>query len=66
MLGYVILHRAELVSWEVRGVGERDRLEPELRERAVALNVDVRRFVAFVTEEEEPVGTDAKDRRQAR
>ena len=65
MLGHVILHRAELMSREVRRVNERDGLEPELRERAVALNVNVRRFVAFVTEEEEPVRTDTKNCRQS-
>jgi hypothetical protein len=49
----------------VGGLSERDGLEPEFSERAIALHVNVRRLVAFVTEEEEPVRTDAKDRRQS-
>ena len=65
MLDDEALHLPEFVRREIRGLNERDRLEPEFRERAIALYVDVGWFVAFVTEEEEAIRTDAKDGRQS-
>ena len=65
MLDHEVADRAEFVRREVRRLSERDGLEPELRERAVALHVNVRRLVVFITEEEEPVRTYAKDGRHS-
>lgn len=65
ILDYVIPHDAEFMRWKVRRLSEHNRLEPELSEGAIALHVNVRRLVAFVTEEEEPVRTDAQNRRQS-
>jgi hypothetical protein len=65
MLDHKVADRAELVCREVRRLSERDRLEPELRERAIALHVNVRRFVVFIAEEEEPVRAYAKDGRHS-
>lgn len=57
MLDDEVADRAEFVRREVRRLSERDGLEPELRERAIALHVNVRGFVVFIAEEEEPVRT---------
>ena len=65
MLDYEVADRAEFVRGEVRGLSERDGLEPELRESAIALYVNVRRLVVFICEEEEPVGAYAKDGRHS-
>jgi hypothetical protein len=65
MLDYEVADRAEFMRREVRRLSERDRLEPELCERAIALHVDVRRLVIFITEEEEPVRAYAKDGRHS-
>jgi hypothetical protein len=65
MLDDEALYLTEFVCRKVRGLSERDGLEPEFRERAIALNVDVSWFVAFVTEKEEAVRTDAKDGRHS-
>ena len=65
MLDDEALNAPEFMRWETRGLSERDRLEPELREGAIALDMDVSRLVAFVTEKEEAVRTDAKDGRQS-
>jgi hypothetical protein len=51
------------VRSEVRRLSERDGLEPEFRERTIALHVNVRRLVVFIAEEEEPVRAYAKDGR---
>jgi len=45
----------ELDGAKPRHPGQCDRLQPELRQAALALNVDMWRFGAFVAEEEEPV-----------
>ena len=65
MLDHESLHLSELMRGDIRGLSERDGLEPEFRERAIALNMDVRWLVAFVTEKEEAVRTDAKDGRHS-
>ncbi len=57
--------RAQLVGREIRGFREGYMLEPELRERAVSADVNMSGFVAFVTEEEEPVRTHAKNCRHS-
>ena len=65
ILDHEAADRAQLVGGEVRGFHEGDRLEPELRERAVSADVNVSGFVAFVAEEEEPVWTHAKNCRHS-
>ena len=65
MLNHEVADRAEFVCREVRRLSERDGLEPELRERVVALYVNVRGLVVFIAEEEEPVRAYAKDGRHS-
>ncbi|SRR6266540_2479100 len=65
ILDHEVPHRTEFVRGKIGGLSERDGFQPELSEGAVAPHVNVRGFVAFVTEEEEAVRTDAKDRRQS-
>jgi hypothetical protein len=59
ILDHVIPDSAEFMRGEVRRLSERNRLEPELSEGAIALHVNVRRLVAFVTEEEEAIRANA-------
>jgi hypothetical protein len=42
-----------------------DRVEPDLRDVLIALHVHVRRLLTIAGEEEEPVGSNAKDGRHA-
>jgi hypothetical protein len=65
MLDYEVADRAEFVRREIRRLSERDGIEPEFRERAVALHVNVRRLVVFIAEEEEPVWAYTKDSRHS-
>ena len=65
MLDHQVAYRAELVRGKVRRLSERDGIEPEFRERAIALHMDVRRLVVLITEEKEPVRTYAKDGRHS-
>ena len=65
MLDHEVADRAELVRREVRRLSERDGLEPELRESAIALHVNVRRLVVFIAEEKETIRAYAKDGRHS-
>ena len=65
MLDHEAAKGSELVRREVRGFSERNRLEPEFRERAVPAHVNMRGLVVLVTEEEETVRTYAKDCRHS-
>ena len=66
MLNHEVADRAEFVCREVRRLSERDGLEPELRERVVALYVNVRGLVVFIAEEEEPKSLHNEHRRHGR
>jgi hypothetical protein len=46
--------------------GQSHRIQPELGDISVTLDVDVRRFIVFQTEEEEHVGADAEHYRHSR
>jgi hypothetical protein len=47
-------------------LGEQHRFEPELRELALPLDVDVWRFVVFIAVEEETIPSDTRDDWHAR
>src|SRR5258706_14408666 len=51
----------ELVRGKVGGIREREGLEPELSELAIAPNMNMRRLVTLVAVEEEAVRADTKD-----
>jgi hypothetical protein len=65
MPNYEVADRTERAHSEIRRLSERDGIEPELRERALALHMNVRRLVVFIAEEKEPVGAYAKDGRHS-
>lgn len=63
MLSNEAVDLAQFVAPKAAAAFQANRVEPEFGHIVVSFNVDVRRFVAFVGEKEEAVGTQAEDGR---
>jgi hypothetical protein len=62
ILGYEPDEFTQLMRCEASRGRQCDRVEPDLREGAVALHMDVRWLTPFITEKEEPIWADPVQR----
>ena len=63
MLKHEGANLSELVRGEVRGGSDRDGIEPELRDAAIAPYVNVGRLISFVAVEEEAIRSENENGR---
>ena len=59
IISHQAFDRSQLVRREPSRARQADRIQPELRQSSVTLNVNVRWLGPFVAEEEEPIRTDS-------